>query len=74
MLIGQSARDLAGLERKLSNELDDQPERKSAENGDNGHQVQPKKETSQTGRTATSKAPDRVSPDESAPPDVGSLF
>ena len=34
MLIGQSAGDLAGLERKLSIELDDQPERKSAENGD----------------------------------------
>ena len=74
MLIGQSARDLAGLKRKLSNELDDQPERKSAENGNNGHQVQPKKETSQTGRTATSKAPDRVSPDGTAPPAGGFLF
>ena len=37
MLIGQSAGDLAGLERKLLNELDDQPGRKSAGNGDNGH-------------------------------------
>jgi hypothetical protein len=74
MLIGQSAGDLAGLERKLVNELDDQPGRKSAGNGDNGHRGQPKNETSQTSRTATSKAADRVPPDGSAPPDGGFLF
>ena len=56
MLIGQSAGDLAGLERKLLNELDDQPGRKSAGNGDNGHRRQPKKETRQTTEAATSKA------------------
>jgi hypothetical protein len=37
MLIGQSVGDLAGLERKLLNELDDQPGRKSAGHGDNSH-------------------------------------
>ena len=74
MLIGQSAGDLAGLERKLLNELDDQPGRKSAGNGDNGHQRQPKKETSQTTEAATSKPPDGVPPDGSAPPDGGFLF
>jgi len=74
MLIGQSAGDLAGLERKLLNELDDQAGRKSAGNGDNGHRGQPKKETSQTSKTATSKAPDRVPPDGSAPPAEGFLF
>ena len=74
MLIGQSAGDLARLERKLLNELDDQPERKSAGNGDNGHLGQPKKETSQTGKTATSKAPDRVPPDGSVPHAGGFLF
>jgi hypothetical protein len=74
MLIGQSAGDLAGLERMLLNELDDQPGRKSAGSGDNGYQGQPKKETSQTSRTATSKIPDRVPPDGSAPPAGGFLF
>jgi len=74
MLIGQSAGDLSGLERNLLNELDDQPGRKSAGKGDNGHQGQPKKETSQTSKTATAKAPDRVAPDGSAPPSGGFLF
>ena len=37
MLIGQAAGNLAGLERKLLNELDDQLERKQAGSGDNGH-------------------------------------
>src|SRR4029077_7382156 len=45
MLIGQSAGELAGLERKLLNELDDQPGRKSAGAGDHGYQRQPNKET-----------------------------
>ena len=74
MLIGQSAGDLAGLERKLLNELDDQLGRKSTGNGNNGHRGQPKKETSHTSRTATSKAPDKVPPDGSAPPAGGFLF
>ena len=74
MLIGQSAGDLAGLERKLLNELDDQPGRKSAGNGGNSHRGQPKKETSQTSETATAKTPDRVPPDGSAPPYGGFLF
>jgi hypothetical protein len=74
MLIGQSAGDLTSLERKLLNELDDQPGRKSAGNGDNSHRGQPKKERSQTSRTATWKIPDSVPPDGSAPPDGGFLF
>jgi hypothetical protein len=37
MLIGQAAGNLAGLERKLLNELDDQLEKKQAGSGDNGH-------------------------------------
>jgi hypothetical protein len=74
MLIRQSSGDPAELERKLLNELDDQPGRKSTGNGKNGHWGQPKKETSQTSETAISKAPDRVPPDGSAPPDGGFLF
>jgi hypothetical protein len=74
MLIGQSAGDLAGLERKLLNELDDQPRRKSAGDGDNGHRRQTKKETSQTSTTATSNPRDAARTDGSAPPDRGFLF
>jgi hypothetical protein len=74
MLIGQSAGDLAGLERMLLNELDDQSSRKSAGNGDNGHRRQPKKETSQTSKAATSQAPNRVPPDGLTPHEGGFLF
>jgi len=74
MLIGQSAGDSARLERELLNELDDQPGRKLTGNGDNSHRGQPKKETSQASKAATSKTPDRVRPAESAPPDGGFLF
>ena len=74
MLIGQSAGDLASLERKLLNELDDQPGRKSAGSSDNGHGGQPKKETSQSNRTATSNPRDAARTDGSAPPAGGFLF
>ncbi|HEV7967879.1 MAG TPA: hypothetical protein VGP19_09925 [Candidatus Acidoferrales bacterium] len=74
MLIGQSAGYLARLERRLLDELDDQPGRKSAGHGDNSHPGQPKKETNQASKAATSKTPDRVPPNESAPPYGGFLF
>lgn len=74
MLIGQSAGDLAGLERKLLNELDDQPGRKSAGNGDNSQQRQVKNETRQTTEATTSKPPGAVAPNGSAPPAGGFLF
>jgi hypothetical protein len=74
MLIGQSAGDLVGLERKLLNELDDQPRRKSVENGDNGHAAQLQKLTSQASRTPSSDTPERVLSDGSAQRDEGFLF
>jgi hypothetical protein len=74
MLIGQSAGDLAGLERKLLNELDDQPGRKSAGNGDNGNRRQPKKDTRQATEAATSKPPGAVATNGPAPPAGGFLF
>ena len=74
MLIGQSAGDLAGLERKLLNELDDQPGRKSAGNGDNGHRRQPKKDTRQATEAATSNPHCAVAPNGPAPPGGGFLF
>jgi hypothetical protein len=68
MLIGQSAGDVVRLERKLLNELDDEPRRQSAGDGGNGHRRQTKKETSQTSTTTTSNPRDAARPDGSAPP------
>jgi hypothetical protein len=73
-LIGQSAGDLAGLERKLLNELEDQPEGKSAASGDNGHRTQPNKEMSQTATTATPNQAAAVSAEGSASPVRGFFF
>jgi hypothetical protein len=73
MLIGQSARDLVGLERKLLNELDDHPETKSAGNVVNGHRAQ-QKDASHTSGAATSKTPDRVPAGGPALLDVEFLF
>ena len=74
MLIRQSSGDPAELERKLLNELDDQPGRKSAGNGDNGHQRQVKNEICQTVEASTSKPPGEVAPNGSAPLAGGFLF
>lgn len=74
MLIGQSAGNLVGLERKLLNELDDQPGKKPTGNVGNGDRAQLQKETSHTSRTATSRAPDEVPPNGPAPLDEGFLF
>ena len=74
MLIGQSAGDLVGLERKLLNELDDQPRRMPAGNGDKDHRLQPKKETHQPTEATSSKPPGAVAPNGPAPPVGGFLF
>src|SRR5208282_2531400 len=47
MLIGQWAGNLAGLEHKLLNQLDEQPGRMPPGNGDKDHRSQPKKEIHQ---------------------------
>jgi len=47
MSLGQWARNLAGLERKLLNEFDEQPGRVPVGNGDKGHGRQHEKESSQ---------------------------
>jgi hypothetical protein len=74
MLIGQSAGDLANLERKLLNQLDDQPGRKSAGTGDNGHRRQPKEDTRQATEAAASNSPDAAPRDGSTPSAGGFLF
>ena len=73
MLIGQSAGDLAGLERRLLNQLDDQPG-KIPEGSGNKNGRQPNKETGQTSETTTQKPPATVLADRSAPPTGGFLF
>jgi hypothetical protein len=73
MLIGQSAGDLVALERKLLNEMDDQPGKMPADNGEKAHKGLPKKET-KTSRTTASNPSATVSADESATPAGGFLF
>lgn len=73
MLLGQWTRNLAGLERKLMNELDVQPSGMPTGNAAR-NRVQLEKETSQTERTTTSTPRGGVPTDESVPPDRGFLF
>ncbi len=56
MLIGKSVGNLAALERKLLNELDERPARTLTGNGENGQRRQPEQKTGQTsGATPTSR-------------------
>src|SRR6266571_6925411 len=64
MLIGQSAGDLAGLEGKLLNELDDQPRKMPAGNGDKGQRWKQNKEAGQTSETTAAKPPATVPAEE----------
>lgn len=73
MLIGQSAGDLAGLERKLLTELDDQP-RIPVESGSNCHGKQPKKETSQANDATTPDLPAAAVPGGASSLTEGFLF
>lgn len=59
MLIGQAARDLAGLERKLLNELDEGPNRAPSGDCNNGHDRRTNKESGQDDATTSnsSRAP-----------------
>ncbi len=63
MLIGQSEGDLAGLERKLLNELDDQPGRILAGNCNKVRGRPPRKEIGQTSGVATPNPPATVPAD-----------
>lgn len=56
MLIGQAARDLAGLERKLLNELDEGPNRVPSVDCNNGHDRQPNKESGQDDTTTSNSS------------------
>ena len=74
MLLGQSLGDLARLERKLLDELDDELRRMPAADGDEDHQSQPKKATHQPTQATTSRESAGVAPNGSAPPAGGFLF
>jgi hypothetical protein len=74
MLLGQWARNLPGLQRKLMNEVDDQSGRVLLRHEDQSDNEEPKIETSQTSRTETSGQTASVSADESVLPVRGFLF
>jgi len=59
MLLGQSARDLAGLERKLRNELDERPQTPSIGNSgrDGGREKGEARRSNDTGTSSTPTEP-----------------
>lgn len=66
MLIGQAARDLAGLERKLLNDLDEGPNRVPSGDCNNGHDRQPHKESGQDDATTSNSSGPPASDDPTA--------
>jgi len=74
MLIGQSAGDLAELERKLLIELEDQSGKMPAGNGDSSLRGQPKEVTPESSGSKTATSPVAVGRDGSAPLAEGFLF
>jgi Recombination directionality factor-like len=74
MLIGQAAGDLAALERKLLNELDQDPSRMPAGSAGNGHERQPRKEPRQSNEATISNLPAAVLPGGASPSGEGFLF
>lgn len=74
MLIGRAAGDLAALERKLLNELDQGPTRMPAGSAGNGHERQPRKEPRQSNEATISNLPAAVLPDGASPSGEGFLF
>ena len=74
MLIGQAAGDLAALERKLLNELDQEPSRMPAASAGNGHERQSRKESCQSSEATISKLPAAVVPNGASPSGEGFLF
>jgi recombination directionality factor gp3-like protein len=74
MLLGQSLGDLAGLERKLLNELDQQPGMMSAGNGDRADQEPEKKEARQMSGAPASQPPATGQAHGSEPSFEGFLF
>ncbi len=73
MLLGQWTGNLAGLETKLLNELDEKPERTATGKGYNGRRGQPEQEASRTPGTMASDQQAAVSVDGTVSGD-GFLF
>jgi hypothetical protein len=74
MLIGQSAANLAALERKLLNELDEQPATTPAGKGENRQKRQPEQESSQTSASMPSSRPPSAPTDGATSDSEGFLF
>ena len=74
MLLGQWARNLVGLQRKLLNGLDEQPGRMTVGHRDKCQVRQLEKESAQNQGTTTSNTQSGVIADGSTPPGEGFLF
>lgn len=74
MLIGQSAGDLAGLERKLLNELDEKPATLPSGNGRKLQRGRASAQTRQTPTASPKSPPSTRASDASVPHDKGFLF
>lgn len=74
MLLGQWASNPAGLERKLLNELDEQPREIPVGPEDQSDNGQPKEKGGQTSGAAAANRSSCVPSDKSAPPTGGFLF
>jgi hypothetical protein len=74
MLIGQSAGNLAAVERKLLNELDERPATTSSTKSDNGQGQQPERESAPAQQVAPAVQPASASVKGAIPSDEGFLF
>ncbi len=74
MLLGQWAVNLAGLERKLLNKLDEKPERTPTQSEYNHEAEQPNQERGRHSGTMSTAPRAPVPADRAVPPDEGFLF
>jgi hypothetical protein len=74
MLIGQSAGNLAALERKLLNELGERPATTPTREGENGQRRHPEPKTGQTSGPMPTSRPASATAEAGVPADEGFLF
>lgn len=74
ILVGQSAGNLAALERKLLNELDERPARASTRKSNNGRGPQPEQESAPANQVTPAVQPGSASAERAMPGDGGFLF
>ena len=74
MLIGQSAGNLAALERKLLNELDEPPATTLTRKGENGQREQPEQKAGQSSGAMPTNRPASAKAEGGVPAGEGFLF